>query len=171
MVPNYEAVVVSGERKCSRVVLLAGRGGKTPWCPALWVEPGSAQVAIVGAAELGARGRRCPGLMCRGVVFVKTGPLMTLFPFSSSRPLPPTALVNLEAICLLSTEKVQAWSPPASAECLLPTALNPLDKLKQGNYRATDHIGPLRAGASAVSIMQTWTLLRCTHLILLRKGA
>lgn len=81
--------------------------GKTPWCPALWVEPGSVQVTVVGAAELGARGRWCPILMCWEVVFVKTGPLMT-----------PPAPVNLEAICSLSTENIQAWSSPASAECL-----------------------------------------------------
>lgn len=109
---TVKPAVVLGERKCRGSCCCLVKHHGAP----LWMRPGSTQVVVVvGAAELGARGQGAPVgprfHMCRKVAF---GPLMTLFPRCSGLALPP----NLEAICLVSTEKVQAWSPPASAECL-----------------------------------------------------
>lgn len=111
----------------------------------------------------GGRGRRCPGLMCQGVVFVKTAPLMTPRPFSNSRPLPPSL-----------QQHPSIWKPFAGfpqrkfrldhlqhlLSVYLPAALNPLDKLKQGNCRATGHFGPLRTGASAVFPINKYIRIR-----------
>lgn len=140
--------------------------GKTPWCPALWVEPGSVQVVVVGAAELGARGRQCPGLMCRGVVFVKTGPLMTLSPSPAvGLSLPPSLQQHWSIWKPFARSPQRKFRPDHPQHLLsvyLPTALNPLDKLKEGNCRATDHIGSLRTEASAA--FPSYTLLMCMHL-------
>lgn len=86
---------------------------------------------IVGAAELGAPGGQelCPGLMSWGIVFVKTGPLMTL-----SQPLPAYLNPNSTSqsgnhLLGFHGERFRLDHLQHLLSVYLPTTLNPLDKL------------------------------------------